>query len=135
MLVVRGPPKFKIWSSPSFILVVLILLPYYVYVVLFIILLFLLVRERFVGMKIFGSILPQTNLVVRRTIRPQFLVVLTYFEDVRTLEFCYPAIDPCVAVGTTQSGHSMPVLYISPQSCTFHPSLVHFTPWPISGGH
>ena len=20
------------------------------------------------------------------------------------------------------------------QSCTFHPSLVHFTPWPISGG-
>ena len=21
------------------------------------------------------------------------------------------------------------------QSCTFYPSLVHFTPWPISGGH
>ena len=35
-----------------------------------------------------------THLVVRRTTRPQFLVVLTYFlvaEDARTLEFCYPA--------------------------------------------
>ena len=31
--------------------------------------------------------------------------------------------------------HFTPVLYISPQSCTFHPSLVHFTPCPISGGH
>ena len=34
------------------------------------------------------------NLEVRRTARPQFLVVLTYslvIEDARTLEFCYPA--------------------------------------------
>ena len=41
----------------------------------------------------FGSILSKKNLVVRRTTRPQFLVVLTYFlvaEDARTLEFCYP---------------------------------------------
>ena len=32
-------------------------------------------------------------MVIRRTTRPQFLVVLTYFlvaEDARTLEFCYP---------------------------------------------
>ena len=45
-------------------------------------------------MKMFCSILLQKSLVVRRTIRPQFLVVLTYFvvaEDTRTLEFCYPA--------------------------------------------
>ena len=69
------------------------------YVVLVLILLFLLVRaryiEKFVGMKIVGSILSHKNLVVRRTTRPQFLVVLTYFlvaEDARTLEFCYPAI-------------------------------------------
>ena len=43
-------------------------------------------------MNIFGSILSE-SLVVRRTTRPQFLVVLTYFlvaEDERTLEFCYP---------------------------------------------
>ena len=42
----------------------------------------------------FGSILSQKNLVVRRTTRPQFLVVITYLlvtEDTRTLEFCYPA--------------------------------------------
>ena len=41
----------------------------------------------------FRSILSQKNVVVRRTTRPQFLVVLTYFlvaKDVRTLEFCYP---------------------------------------------
>ena len=31
--------------------------------------------------------------------------------------------------------HFTLVLYISPQSCTFHSSLVHFTPWPICGGH
>ena len=46
-------------------------------------------------MKIFGSILSQKNLVVRRTTRPQFLVFLTYFlvaEDARTLEFCYPDV-------------------------------------------
>ena len=33
------------------------------------------------------------NLVVSRTTRPQYLVVLTYFwvaEDARTLKFCYP---------------------------------------------
>ena len=43
----------------------------------------------------FGSILSQKNLVVRRTTRPQFLVVLAYFliaEDARTLEFCYPGL-------------------------------------------
>ena len=43
-------------------------------------------------MKFFGSILTK-NLVVRRTTRPQFLVILTYFlvaEDARMLEFCYP---------------------------------------------
>ena len=43
-------------------------------------------------MNIFGSILSE-SLVVRRTTRPQFLVVLTYFlvaGDERTLEFCYP---------------------------------------------
>ena len=28
-----------------------------------------------------------------------------------------------------------PSLATHSQSCTFHPSLVHFTPWPISGGH
>ena len=39
-------------------------------------------------MKILGQF--TKNLVVRRTTRPQFLVVLTYFlvaEDARTLEF------------------------------------------------
>ena len=44
-------------------------------------------------MTIFGSILSQKKLVVRRTTRPQFLVVLTCFlvaENVRTLGFCYP---------------------------------------------
>ena len=48
-------------------------------------------------MTIFRSILSQKNLVVRRTTRPQFLVVLTFFlvaEDVRTLEFCYPVNHP-----------------------------------------
>ena len=41
-------------------------------------------------MKFFGSILSKIYLVVRRTTRPQFMVVLTYFvvaEDMRTLEF------------------------------------------------
>ena len=45
-------------------------------------------------MKVLGSIFSQKKLVVRRTTRPQLFVVLTYFfvaEDVRTLEFCYPA--------------------------------------------
>ena len=35
------------------------------------------------------------NLVVRRTTRPQFLVVLTYVlvtKDARTFEFCYPGM-------------------------------------------
>ena len=45
-------------------------------------------------MRNFGSILKVShkNLVVRRTTRPQIVVVLTYFlvaEDTRTLEFCY----------------------------------------------
>ena len=72
------------------------------YVVLVLILLFLLARERylerFVGIQNFGLILPQKNLVVRRTTRPQFLVVLTYFlvaDDARTLEFCYPELSWC----------------------------------------
>ena len=42
-------------------------------------------------MKMSGSILLQKKLVVRRTTRSQFLVVLTYVlvaEDARTLEFC-----------------------------------------------
>ena len=79
-------------------MVVLILFPYYMYVVLVLILLFLFVREtkleKSVGVNIFGSILSPKNLVVRRTTRPQFLVVLTYFlvaEDARMFEFCYPA--------------------------------------------
>ena len=49
-------------------------------------------------MNIIGFILSQKNLVVRRTTRPQFLVVLTYFfiaKDVRTLEFCYPGSYLC----------------------------------------
>ena len=36
---------------------------------------------------------PQNNLVVRRTTKSQYLVVLTHFlvvEDTRTREFCYP---------------------------------------------
>ena len=74
----RRSTKIKNLVVLVIILVVLILLPYYMYVVLVLILLFLLVRERklerFVGMKICGS-----NLVVRRTTRPQFLVVLIYF--------------------------------------------------------
>ena len=35
-------------------------------------------------MKILGSILSQKNLVVRRTTRPQYLVVLTFFWSPRT---------------------------------------------------
>ena len=39
------------------------------------------------------------NLVARLTIKPQFMVVLTYFlvtEDARTLEFCYPDETICL---------------------------------------
>ena len=45
----------------------------------------------------FESIFPKISgtVVVRRTTRSQFLVVLTHFlvvEDTRTREFCYPAL-------------------------------------------
>ena len=43
------------------------------------------------------KIFSQNYLVVRRTTRSQFLVVLTQslgVEDTRTREFCYPARDP-----------------------------------------
>ena len=39
----------------------------------------------------YGSILPKKYLVVRRTTRPQLLVV----EHTRTIEFCYPVISCC----------------------------------------
>ena len=50
--------------------------------------------KEFVWTTIF-KILSQKYLVVRRTTRPQFLVVLTQFlvvEDTRTRKFCYPEL-------------------------------------------
>ena len=44
------------------------------------------------------------------------------------------SIGPGVAAGTTQSGHSKPVLFISPQSCPFHPSVVHSPHGQFVGG-
>ena len=53
------------------------------------------ILKEFVWRIIFKIFFPK-YLVVRRTTRSQFLVVLTHFvvvEDTRTREFCYPAID------------------------------------------
>ena len=53
------------------------------------------------------------NLVVRRTTRPQFLVVLTYFlvaEDARMLEFCNP-VQPFFKICVHSHIHHIQVLY------------------------
>ena len=57
------------------------------------------ILKEFVWTIIF-KIFSQKCLVVRRTTRSQFLVVLTHFlvvKDTRTCEFCYPV--PCLEGG------------------------------------
>ena len=59
-------------------------------------------------MRTFGLILSQKNLVVRRTTRPQILVVFTYLlvaEDARTLGCCYPAPSEYPLPGAYRTGN------------------------------